>query len=96
VLVLGSHRVDLPLLKQVLVDRGWTDVLSEGGPHLLRDLLASGTADELCATIVPRLVAGGYPRMTQGAPVDVPLRLHTLLEGEGTLLGRWLTDGPAP
>jgi riboflavin biosynthesis pyrimidine reductase len=96
VLVLGSHRVDLPLLKQVLVDRGWTDVLSEGGPHLLRDLLASGTADELCATIVPRLVAGGYPRMTQGAPVDVPLRLHTLLEGEGTLLGRWLTDEPAP
>jgi riboflavin biosynthesis pyrimidine reductase len=91
VLVLGSHRVDLPLLKQVLADRGWTDVLCEGGPHLLRDLLASGTVDEVCATIVPRLVAGDRPRITQGPPVDVPLRLHLLLEAEGTLLGRWLT-----
>ena len=27
VLVLGSHRVDLPLLRQVLVDRGWPDPL---------------------------------------------------------------------
>ncbi len=92
VLVLGSHRVDLPLLKQVLLDRGWGHVLSEGGPHLLRDLLASGAADELCTTTVPRLVAGEHPRITQGPPVDVPLRLHLLLEAEGTLLGRWLVD----
>ena len=91
VLVLGSHRVDLALLKEVLTDRGWSNVLSEGGPHLLRDLLASGAADELCATLVPRLVAGDRPRITQGPPIDVPLRLHLLLEAEGTLLGRWLT-----
>lgn len=90
VLVLGSHRVDLPLLKDVLADRGWGHVLCEGGPHLLRDLLASGAADELCATVVPRVVAGEHPRITQGPPVDVPLRLHLLLEAEGTLLGRWL------
>ena len=89
VLVLGSHRVDLPLLKQVLADRGWTEVLSEGGPHLLRDLLASGTADELCATVVPRLLAADHPRITQGAPIDVPLDLHTLIEIDGTLLMRW-------
>lgn len=89
VLVLGSHRVDLPLLKQVLADRGCTEVLSEGGPHLLRDLLASGTADEVCATVVPRMLAGEHPRITQGPPVDVPLDLHTLIESEGTLLGRW-------
>lgn len=92
VLVLGSHRVDLPLLKEVLADRGWGQVLCEGGPHLLRDLLASGAADELCATVVPRLVAGEHPRITQGPPVDVPLRLHLLLEAEGTLLGRWLVE----
>jgi riboflavin biosynthesis pyrimidine reductase len=89
VLVLGSHRVDLPLLKQVLADRGWAEVLSEGGPHLLRDLLASGAADEVCATVVPRMLAGEHPRITQGPPVDVPLDLHTLIESEGTLLGRW-------
>ena len=91
VLVLGSHRVDLPLLKQVLVDRGWTSQLCEGGPHLLRDLLAAGVADELCTTTVPRLVAGEHPRIVQGPPVDVPLRLHLLLEDEDTLLARWLT-----
>jgi riboflavin biosynthesis pyrimidine reductase len=89
VLVLGSHRVDLPRLKQLLADRGWTEVLSEGGPHLLRDLLASGAADELCATLVPQLVAGDHPRITHGAPVDVRLELGVLLEGHGTLLGRW-------
>lgn len=94
VLVLGSHRVDLPLLKQVLADRGWTEVLSEGGPHLLRDLLASGAADEVCATVVPRMVAAEHPRITQGAPIDVPLDLHTLVEVEGTLLVRWLVTRP--
>jgi riboflavin biosynthesis pyrimidine reductase len=97
VLVLGSHRVDLPLLKEVLADRGWTQVLSEGGPHLLRDLLASGAADELCATVVPRLVAGEHPRITQGPPIDVPLDLRVLLEADGTLLGRWfVTHAPVP
>src|SRR5689334_19846839 len=42
VLVLGSHRVDLAQLKQALVDRGHGDILCEGGPHLLRDLLDQG------------------------------------------------------
>jgi riboflavin biosynthesis pyrimidine reductase len=54
--------VDVPLLKQVLADRGWTEVLSEDGRTSLRDLLASGTADELCSTVVSRLVAATSPR----------------------------------
>lgn len=91
VLVLGSHRVDLVRLREVLVGAGHRHVLSEGGPHLLRDLLDQGVADELTATIVPRLIAGSHPRMTGGAPVDVPLDLRLLLEQDGTLLGRWLT-----
>ncbi|MGB0099129.1 MAG: dihydrofolate reductase family protein [Nocardioides sp.] len=90
VLVLGSHRVDLPGLRQALVERGWTRLLAEGGPHLLRDLVAAGVADELCTTTVPRLIAGDHPRITDGPPVDTPLRLHTLLEEDGTLLARWL------
>jgi riboflavin biosynthesis pyrimidine reductase len=90
VLVLGSHRVDPAGLRRSLVDRGHTRLLAEGGPHLLRDLLAAGVVDELCATTVPRLIAGTHPRITDGAPVDVPLRLLTLLEHDGTLLARWL------
>ena len=71
VLVLGSHRVDLAALKQALVDRGFGDILCEGGPHLLRDLLDQGVADEVACTFVPRLVSGLHPRITDGPPVDV-------------------------
>ena len=89
IMTLGSHRVDLPLLKQTLAERGWTSQLCEGGPHLLRDLVFQGCVDELTETTVPRLVAGAYPRITEGAPVDVALELMMLLEDEGTLFGRW-------
>jgi riboflavin biosynthesis pyrimidine reductase len=90
VLVCGQHRVDLPLLRGRLVALGHASLLAEGGPHLLRDLLDQGVADELCATVVPRVVGGDHPRIAAGPPVDVPLVLSTLLEQDGTLLGRWL------
>jgi riboflavin biosynthesis pyrimidine reductase len=89
VLVLGGHRVDLAELKVRLHDRGFTNLLCEGGPHLLRDLLDQGVLDEMDATVVPRLVAGLHPRITDGPPVDVPLELGLLVEAENTLLGRW-------
>jgi riboflavin biosynthesis pyrimidine reductase len=92
VMVLGSHRVDLTAMKSALVDRGYADLLCEGGPHLLRDLLDQGVADEVACTWVPRLVAGLHPRITDGPPVDVHLRLHSLIEEDGTLLGRWFTS----
>lgn len=78
--------------KASLVERGWTNILCEGGPSLLRDLLAAGVVDELCATTVPRLIGGEHLRITHGAPIDVPLDLHVLLEAEGTLLVRWLVS----
>lgn len=88
-LLLGSHRVDLRALRQRLEERGFKHLLCEGGPHLLRDLLDQGVVDELDATVVPRLVSGLHPRVTNGPPIDVPLRLKTLVEEHGTLLGRW-------
>jgi len=78
--------------KASLVERGWTNILCEGGPTLLRDLLAAGVVDELCATTVPRLIGGEHLRITHGPPVDVPLDLHTLIESDGTLLARWLVS----
>ena len=89
VLVLGGHRVDLAELKARLAERGLAHLLCEGGPHLLRDLLDQGVLDEMDATVVPRLVAGLHPRITNGPPVDVPLELTVLLEEQNTLLGRW-------
>lgn len=93
VLVLGSHRVHLAELKQAMAERGLGHLLCEGGPHLLRDLLDQGVVDEVDATVVPRVLAGPHPRITDGPPIDVPLRLHALLEQDDTLLGRWLTAG---
>jgi len=92
VLVLGSHRVDLAALRELLVERGLRRILSEGGPHLLRDLLVQGCVDEIDSTVVPRVIGGTHPRILDGPPVDVPLRLHSLLEDEGTLLARWFVD----
>ncbi|QWF21677.1 dihydrofolate reductase family protein [Nocardioides sp. LMS-CY] len=81
---------DAATFKRGLADRGWSSILCEGGPSLLRDLLAAGVVDELCTTTVPRVIGGEHPRIVAGPPVDVPLRLHTLLEQDGTLLARWL------
>jgi riboflavin biosynthesis pyrimidine reductase len=90
VIVVGEGQVDLVALKAALVDRGLTELLSEGGPSLLRELVASGAADELCLTWVPRMIAGVHPRIVSGESLDVDLELALLLEHEGTLLGRWL------
>jgi riboflavin biosynthesis pyrimidine reductase len=92
VIVVGASQVDLAALKAELVERGWTNLLSEGGPHLLRDLLAAGAVDELCLTWVPQVIGGVHPRILEGAPVDASLRLAVLLEQRGTLLGRWVVE----
>jgi len=92
VLVTGDREVDLAVLLGQLHGRGLRLLLSEGGPTLLRDLLAAGVVDELCLTTVPRVVGGSHLRITAGAPVDVPLRLASLLEQDGTLLGRWFVE----
>jgi riboflavin biosynthesis pyrimidine reductase len=89
VLVAGLNRVDLRELKAQLSARGWVNQLCEGGPHLFRDLLDEGAADEVDLTVVPLVVGGHYPRISDGSPVRVPLTLHTLLEEDGTLLARW-------
>lgn len=89
VLVLGSDTVDLSSLRGALAERGSRQVLGEGGPHLLGDLLTAGAVDELCATVVPRVVAGDGPRITAGAWIDTRLELRLLLEQDSTLLGRW-------
>lgn len=89
---LGSHEVDLRLLKDRMAERGWTNQLSEGGPHLFGTLLAAGVVDELCCTFVPRMIGGGHLRIVAGVDIDVALRPTVLLEEDGTLLGRWLVE----
>jgi riboflavin biosynthesis pyrimidine reductase len=92
VLVLGEDEIDLIRLKSDLADRGWTEQLCEGGPSLFADLLAARVVDELCWTVVPRLTGGDAVRIATGASVDVDLRPVSLLEQDGTLLGRWIVS----
>ena len=89
VIVAGDANVDLPAALDALAVRGLRRILCEGGPHLMRDLTASGRLDELCLTIAPALVAGDHPRITAGAPVNANLFPRLLIESQGTILGRW-------
>ena len=89
VVVAGEDQVDLVAVKAALVERGLANLLSEGGPSLLRDLLASGAADELTLTWVPRVIGGVHPRIVMGESLDLDLEPALLLEHDGTLLGRW-------
>lgn len=89
VLVAGRGGVDLGALVEHLSDRGWSRMLTEGGPHLLHDMAAVGVLDELCLTVVPQVLAGDHPRILAGADLGLSLSPRLLLEENGTLLGRW-------
>jgi riboflavin biosynthesis pyrimidine reductase len=91
VLVCGEDDVDLGDLLGQLHARGWTRLLTEGGPHLTASFLAAGLLDELCFTIAPRLVGGDHPRPVGSDAAPLDLELAVLVEEAGTLMGRWLT-----
>ena len=87
----GVDRVDPRLLVRTLVERGLTQIHSEGGPALLGDLVASDVVDELCLTVSPALEGGAGPRIV-AAREAVALRAlaldHVLLAGD-MLLTKW-------
>jgi riboflavin biosynthesis pyrimidine reductase len=55
--------------------RGIEGVLCEGGPSLLRRLVAEGALDDLLLTVSPLLAAGGAPSVLEGAVLPEPARL---------------------
>lgn len=92
VLILGEDSVDLTGLRPALAERGWHQILSEGGPHLLGSMLAAGIVDELCVTTSPLVVGGVHPRIVAGVDLDQELTLGALVEADHTLLARWFTQ----
>lgn len=90
VIVHGDESADLREVVPALAERGLPRILCEGGPHLIRDVVADGVLDELCLTMSPTLLGGEHPRILTGAPVDADLTLQTVVEAEGSLLGRWV------
>ncbi len=90
VIVGGTHSVDPRRLVDALAERGHRRLLTEGGPRLLRDLVAADVVDELCLTIALRTIGGDGGRILAGAPVDPQRwRPHLLLLDDDLLLGRW-------
>lgn len=89
-IICGDDAVDLPAAVDELTARGLTRILSEGGPHLLGELLAAGLVDELDLTIGLSACGGGAGRIVQGRHVDGRFDTHTLLAAPDSLIGRWL------
>ena len=67
VIAVGDDEVDLPAAVRALHARGATQLLCEGGPHLLGSLIAADLVTELCLTVSPLLVGGGPGRIAAGA-----------------------------
>ncbi|THA64906.1 pyrimidine reductase family protein [Streptomyces sp. A0958] len=86
-----GSRVDPVRAVRELADRGLRRLLTEGGPRLLGQFVASGVLDELCLTVAPLLTAGDAQRIAGGPAVTVPKRfaLASLLEEDGFLFSRY-------
>ncbi|MGW3508064.1 pyrimidine reductase family protein [Streptomyces sp. NPDC000994] len=83
--------VDPARAVRALAELGHTRLLTEGGPRLLGQMVASGVLDEMCLTVSPMLTAGDAQRIAGGPSVAVPRRftLASLLEDDGFLFGRY-------
>jgi riboflavin biosynthesis pyrimidine reductase len=95
VVTLGSGRVDLVALLEMLAGRGVNLVMAEGGPSFNASLVAADLIDEWCLTIDPVVVGGDAMRIVNGGPTT-PRGFsfaHVAMD-EGVLLTRLLRDAP--
>jgi len=91
VLVCGEASVDHALMLTALAERGYPQVLCEGGPSLFGSLLAADLVDELCLTLAPLLESGRAPRIAGAAEASPrPMRLAHAIPAGSTLLLRYL------
>jgi riboflavin biosynthesis pyrimidine reductase len=87
----GDQLVDIRVVNDVLLDRGFQRVLCEGGPTLLRTLLGAGLLDELCLSTAATLAGGDHRSLLGDQPLAsaVPFALTRLLEADGMLFARY-------
>jgi len=62
-------------LEHLATVRGVRSVLCEGGPTLLRALVAAACIDHLLLTLAPLLAGGAAPNILEGEPLDPLARL---------------------
>lgn len=87
VLVAGETTVAPRQAVAALAERGLPRIICEGGPRLLRSVVADDALDELCLTITPMLTGGDTQRILDGPPLAPTrsMRLTRLLEQDGFL-----------
>jgi riboflavin biosynthesis pyrimidine reductase len=68
VIVCGEETLHPQAMLGSLAQRGFRQVLCEGGPRLLGTLVEADCVDELCLTLSPVLENGSAGRITAGAP----------------------------
>jgi riboflavin biosynthesis pyrimidine reductase len=97
VIVAGEQSIDVPAAVAALGARGYRRMLTEGGPHLLAQIIGAGLLDELCLTLSPVLTGPGAGRIVRGpGPLQSlwdsgrSLTLAHVLAADGHLLCRYL------
>ena len=63
------------ILEHLRRERGARAILCEGGPTLLRELVAAQCIDDLLLTVSPMLVAGDAATALRGAELEPPASL---------------------
>lgn len=91
VIIAGEDHVDLGRALAALADRGWQQVLCEGGPKVIAQLVGGGLLDELCLTVSPTILGGHADRILSGPPIEpaAALDLRLVLEADGFLFLRY-------
>jgi len=92
VLTSGADSVNLAQMRNMLEDKGFRQILCEGGPSLLGSLLKAGVVDEIDLTWSPVIVGGQHPAIVNGPDLNVPASPAVLLEENGSILGRWFVN----
>lgn len=91
----GDDSVEVDQVLDLCAERGWVEVLGEGGPSLLGTFIDADVVDELCVTTSPTLVAGDAGRIAHHSSPGRkhPMRPATILtDDDGFVFTRWTRD----
>lgn len=90
VIDMPGPRLDPAAIITALRDRGYENIVCEGGPTLASQLMDAGLVDELCLTTSP-VVNTAHVQVLSGLSRSQPLHLTQLLvDPETALYARWL------
>jgi riboflavin biosynthesis pyrimidine reductase len=78
----SADTVDVRAVVEWLRDEGHRRILTEGGPHLMGDMLAAGVVDELFLTVSPFIAGGGRSEHRPGFAGGVSLLPDATVHGD--------------